>query len=762
MSEKPDGEQPDKMTAEKYIALNTKEQAAWSASAGYEDKERIHKESGELTKEIEKKVAQEVHDAGAIPPLSDGLDVKTMTAEQYMDLSVRDKALYQAHMHALPDEDQYIDQYQGMQAVVKKANEMREYEFAIGTEEQAEHTVGEEAAASEVGSSEPKMPKGMGKKFGSDTDKEKAAAQEASGEEFQPQGPVHESSHRQAGHFSVVDTDGAALNRHTHDYMQQKFSETLEKSDDYQEIDKDAKAADAAITALQEKRETEKKKEEEGGVSEEEKKKAEEAYQEELQALEAKKEEHEKERRQFYEEHCRLNEQEQNELRQHLTEAINKEYPNSLEPREENGVDVYENKSGTLNCKHRDDGKVELSVPKGSKFSGVVRVARVDVNGAELEECDMIEYKNGQAVSVVAGRQGQSAIVDLDKILEQSKGHGVQVGAAEEQKESAEVATPLREEEAAKAKTAKLEAEKARQEAVREEAKKKAQDPKIAAQVVEERMKEVGSKVNDPTKVRPEMKKKLMESSAKLLADAAEKGALDHTKDAGLNTFSEEDRKKIIAEAHTQLQTENPNKASALQQWADSNDLATAQEIAAGAISKADSLAKDEFKASMARAGRMATNLASSEKAQEVINRAAKSLAEAADKGVLPADKDVLSNFSKEDRQKVLDAAKSANAGKSAALQQWADDNKVMDAEHKEPVKDPSKAAPAYLSDSTSVSTEDGKVEYTVGEEQAARKIQAAVMKHAKIERGSSVVGNLTAPTVGKGVAKAKEASIGA
>ena len=555
MSEKPGDAQPDKMTAEKYINLNTKEQAAWSASAGYQDKERIHKESGELTKEIEKKVVQEVHDAGAIPPLSDGLDVKTMTAEQYMDLSVRDKALYQAHMHALPDEDQYSDQYQGMQAVIKRADEMRQSAFAEAAQEQAEHTVDEEVDASEVGSSGPKMPKGMGKKFGSDTDKEKADAQEASGEEFKPQGPVHESSHSQAGHFSVVDTDGAALNRHTNDYMQRKFSETLEKSEDYQEIDKDAKAADAAITALQEKREADKKKEEEDGVSEEEKKKAEEAYQEELQALKAKKEEHEKERRQFYEEHCRLNEQEQNELRQHLTEAINKEYPNSLEPREENGVDVYENKSGTLNCKHRDDGKVELSVPKGSKFSGVVRVPRVDANGAELEECDMIEYKNGQAVSVVAGRQGQSAIVDLDKILEQSKGHGVQVGAAEEQEQSVAVAKDKEDKGESQKKT---EAEQ-------------------AAENVEEKMVIAGRMIAKSSLAtgdqdqKDEDKKSLVEAAARHLAEAVEKGALEHTNSAGLENFTKEDRAKVIEAARNQLSS--TDKRQGLELWEKKNNV---------------------------------------------------------------------------------------------------------------------------------------------------------------------------------------------
>ena len=622
-----------------------------------------------------------------------------------------------------------------------------------------------------------KMPKGMGKKFGSDTDKD--AAQQAAGEQFQPQGPVHASSHKQAGHFSVVDTDGAALNRHTNDYMQQKFSETLEKSQDYQDIDKEAKAADAAITVLQEKREAEKKKEEEDGVSEEEKKKAEAAYQETLQDLEAKKEEHEKEKRQFYEKHCQLNEQEQSELRQHLTEAINKEYPSSLEPREENGVDVYENKSGTLNCKHRDDGKVELSVPKGSKFSGVVRVPRVDANGDELEESDMIEYKNGQAVSVVAGRQGQSAVVDLDKILEQSKGHGVHVGVAEGQTQSA----PTPEEEAAQAKAAKIKAQKERQEAVREEAEKKAQDPKVAAQVVEERMKEVGDKVGYPQKVSPGMKRKLIESSAKLLADAAEKGALKHTTNAGLNNFSEADREVIVAEAKKVLESKEKGKGGTIQTWADNNKVlkeADMPAIGAGKAPTDEQKAADQVKADMAKVSGELASLGAGADRSALVKDAAGYLADAAEKGALDHTNNAgLNNFSEEDRKAIVVEAKQeleskekdkgdkleaklADAGKSVALQQWADDNKIMDAEHKAPVKASGKAAPADLSASAGVSKADGKEEYTVGEEQAARKIQAAVIKHAKIERGSSVVGNLTAPTVVKGVAKAKEAGIGA
>lgn len=561
--EKPgeEDEKKDEMTAEKYVGLTAKDQATWEKDAGYGDVvERIRRESEELTDKIYQDVASEVETAkkeNKFPSLSDGRDFQDITAEEHMALSVRDKALYRSYMASMPDETEYRDQYQAMQGVLKESNEMR---ASVFNEVQRESNVGEEVGAGPEGI---KMPSGLGKKFG---DNNSDVDQTIDGQEFTPEGPVHADSHKKAGHFSVISTDGAALNRHTNDYLHQKYAD----NDTYKSISADLKEAEDAVTTLKAAREEQLKKEEEERAEEGERKKSEEAYQQELIELEKKRAEHESERRQFLA-NQQLDDKEKDALREHLTDALKKEYPNDLQPKEENGVDVYENASGKLNCKNRDDGMVELSVPDDSKFSGVVRVPRRDAQGNELDDCDMIEYKNGQAVSVVAGRQGQSAVVDFDKILGASKGKGgVQVSS-------------------------KVEAEAATAGQTMSETENKAPNPEAeqAAKDVEVKMAVAGRMVGkaslaeDQTK-KDEDKKALVEKAAMHLAEVAKKeGALDHTKSAGLENFTKEDRAKIVDAAKMQLS--GTDKEQELSQWVDKNKVMEVEPTKQAAlVAKAD------------------------------------------------------------------------------------------------------------------------------------------------------------------------------
>jgi hypothetical protein len=239
---------------------------------------------------------------------------------------------------------------------------------------------------------------------------------------------LHPSSQSVLGHATVVDTDGSALNRLTYQYLvRTRDPEDFKEHEDYQDIQERVTEARKRITDLEKQ----------------EDKKNDPDHQEELAAARAEHEEAMQERHAFLENYFRenqvtLTDQEKAELRQHLEKALAEEYPNSLQSQKgENGADVFKNSSGELHSKVRDDGKYELST-NGSKFSGVVRVPRVDASGKELDDCDIIEYHEGRPISIVAGREGKTNVHDFDKLLQTSKSRGVTVASAEEE----EPATP--------------------------------------------------------------------------------------------------------------------------------------------------------------------------------------------------------------------------------------------------------------------------------------------------------------------------------
>jgi hypothetical protein len=243
---------------------------------------------------------------------------------------------------------------------------------------------------------------------------------------------LHESSQTALGHATVVDTDGSAVNRMTYEFLRRKEGhEALKGDETYQDIMK--------RIAEQEKKAQEAK---ENAAPDDDLTKMGIQHASERKALE-------EERRKYLEEYFKnnkveLTDEEKKELHQHLNQSLDKEYPAKLAPTKgDNGVDVFKNSSGEFHSKTRDDGKYELST-NGTNFSGVVRVPRVDSKGNELASSDIIEYKDGKPISIVAGHGGQTNIHDFDKLLENTKGKGVSVSGVEEDRGAA-AAAPARE-----------------------------------------------------------------------------------------------------------------------------------------------------------------------------------------------------------------------------------------------------------------------------------------------------------------------------
>ncbi len=231
---------------------------------------------------------------------------------------------------------------------------------------------------------------------------------------------LHESSQTSLGHATVVDTDGSAVNRMTYEFLRRREGhEALKGDEDYQDIMK--------RIAEQEKKAQEAK--ESAGPDDDL------TITPERKALE-------EERKQYLEEYFKnnkveLTDEEKKDLHKHLNDSLDKEYPAKLSPTKgENGADVFKNSSGEFHSKMRDDGKYELST-NDTKFSGVVRVPRVDAKGNELNDCDIIEYCDGKPISIVAGREGKTNIHDFDKLLENTKGKGVSVSGVEEDRRAA-------------------------------------------------------------------------------------------------------------------------------------------------------------------------------------------------------------------------------------------------------------------------------------------------------------------------------------
>lgn len=228
---------------------------------------------------------------------------------------------------------------------------------------------------------------------------------------------LHQASKLEIGHATVVDTDGSAVNRITYEFLRRREGhEALKGDEEYQDImkriaDQEKKTQEAKDSASPGDDLTKM------GIQSSSERKA-----------------LEEERRQYLEEYFKTNkveltDEEKKKLHQHLNESLDKEYPAKLAPtKAANGADVFKNSTGEFHTKTRDDGKYELST-EGTKFSGVVRVPRVDAKGNEMSSCDIIEYQDGKAVSVVAGHGGQTNIHDFDKLLENTKGKGVSVSS---------------------------------------------------------------------------------------------------------------------------------------------------------------------------------------------------------------------------------------------------------------------------------------------------------------------------------------------
>ena len=85
---------------------------------------------------------------------------------------------------------------------------------------------------------------------------------------------------------------------------------------------------------------------------------------------------------------------------------------------------VYEVKGETLTQIERDDDLIDFK--QSDKFSGVLRVERVDSNGELIKDSvDIIEYKDGKVVSVVAGTKGETRVANFGLMIERAQGISV-------------------------------------------------------------------------------------------------------------------------------------------------------------------------------------------------------------------------------------------------------------------------------------------------------------------------------------------------
>lgn len=134
-------------------------------------------------------------------------------------------------------------------------------------------------------------------------------------------------------------------------------------------------------------------------------------------------------------------------IEQKIKDKLLNDIPPQYRDQKQTTAEYKDGKGGLLTQTQRPDGLYDFNTE--NNFTGTLRVERVDAKGNLLKDSvDIIEYKDGEVVSVVAGPEGNSRIGNFDKLMEQNIG----IKVFTEQESGIKVATTAQEKTDAKSK----------------------------------------------------------------------------------------------------------------------------------------------------------------------------------------------------------------------------------------------------------------------------------------------------------------------